>query len=249
MQCDAKAKTSGKRCRNGAVPGRKKCRFHGGKSLAGPAHPGYRHGKYDLTTQGKLGAAYRASLELGAKQLSMREEVALVDAQLVEVAGCVLGDESWVVAWEEVATAAAAIEQALAGADPKAVAKALRALRTAVGAGRRLEQAQERWLALTETRRRLVDTDGKNLERIGNVLTGLEVQGLAMQLVQQVSTLVNSLCAAMAARFDVDLPTVKKVARQPLSEFAVRVRTLTSGGPAEDGEGADDESAAAAAAA
>lgn len=245
MKCDAKSKTTGKRCKNSAAQGRKKCRFHGGKSLAGPAHPSYKHGKYDLTTKGKLADAYRASLELGAKQLSMREETALLDAQLVAVADCVLGDESWVVAWAEVAAAAAAVDKAIAGSDPAAAAKAIKSLRAAVGAGRRLEQAQQRWLALTETRRRLVDTDGKNLERIGNVLTGLEVQGLAMQLVQEVSTLVNGLCAAMAQRFDVDLPTVKKVARPALSDFAVRVRTVTSGGPA---EGVEGESAVAAAA-
>lgn len=43
--CDAKNRR-GKRCRALAIKGRTKCRFHGGKSLSGTAHPNYKHGMY-----------------------------------------------------------------------------------------------------------------------------------------------------------------------------------------------------------
>jgi hypothetical protein len=45
-QCNAKAKSTGSRCKNPAILGMTKCRMHGGKSLKGEKHPNYKHGKF-----------------------------------------------------------------------------------------------------------------------------------------------------------------------------------------------------------
>lgn len=44
-RCAAKSKQSGRRCRQIAAPGKSVCRFHGGKSLSGRAHPAYTDGE------------------------------------------------------------------------------------------------------------------------------------------------------------------------------------------------------------
>jgi len=44
-RCGSKTRC-GAPCRNLAVRGMKRCRMHGGKSLAGIAHPNYKHGWY-----------------------------------------------------------------------------------------------------------------------------------------------------------------------------------------------------------
>lgn len=62
-QCDAIAKHSKERCKQPACQGSTKCRYHGGKSLRGAAHPNFKDGSYvkkSMPTQ--LAAKYEASL-------------------------------------------------------------------------------------------------------------------------------------------------------------------------------------------
>ena len=44
QRCTAMSKQARRQCRQLAAPGSDKCRFHGGRSLRGRQHPGYRHG-------------------------------------------------------------------------------------------------------------------------------------------------------------------------------------------------------------
>ena len=44
-RCRARSKQTGEQCKQIAAPGRSVCRFHGGRSLRGRQHPGYRHGE------------------------------------------------------------------------------------------------------------------------------------------------------------------------------------------------------------
>ena len=46
VQCTARSKRSGERCRNHTVVGRKTCRMHGGKSRRGKEHWNYRNGRH-----------------------------------------------------------------------------------------------------------------------------------------------------------------------------------------------------------
>ena len=44
-RCTAMSKQARRRCRQLAATGTDKCRFHGGRSLRGRAHPAWRHGE------------------------------------------------------------------------------------------------------------------------------------------------------------------------------------------------------------
>ncbi|HAM58270.1 MAG TPA: hypothetical protein DCQ64_23805, partial [Candidatus Rokubacteria bacterium] len=76
-RCKAKAKSTGKRCAQPVVPGREVCRFHGGKSLRGLAHPNLRHGRFSKDLPTRLVQQYEAAL-LDPELIALREELALV---------------------------------------------------------------------------------------------------------------------------------------------------------------------------
>jgi len=66
-KCTGHSKRSGELCEKWALKGKTKCAIHGGKSLAGPACPSYKHGlysKYDspeAKARGHIEAAKRLS--------------------------------------------------------------------------------------------------------------------------------------------------------------------------------------------
>ena len=83
MQCGAHNKRGGI-CRNAPVTGRTRCRLHGGKSLVGTACPHYRSGRYSAYVPERLRERYEAA-EDDAELLSLRSELALTDARLMDL--------------------------------------------------------------------------------------------------------------------------------------------------------------------
>src|SRR5262245_19691930 len=80
--CGAKTRAGGP-CQRAAMPNGR-CSKHGGKSLVGPAAPGFRHGRYSKLLPVQLAARFdeaKADPEL----LGLRDEIALVDARIADV--------------------------------------------------------------------------------------------------------------------------------------------------------------------
>lgn len=59
MQCTAKSKQSGERCKKDAVYGMTVCHIHGGKSLKGAEHPQFKDGRYSKYMPVRLQAIYQ----------------------------------------------------------------------------------------------------------------------------------------------------------------------------------------------
>lgn len=97
MQCKAKSKQSGQRCKRHAVPGMEVCAIHGGKSLKGVAHPNYQgkgFSKYIPVGLIDTFNEFRADPD----KLVMDEQIAIVDtymAQLLESLGDYSSPELW----------------------------------------------------------------------------------------------------------------------------------------------------------
>lgn len=102
QQCTATAKHTGNRCGQPAVRGRKTCRYHGGKSLAGPASPRFRTGRYSKYTRGRLQENYAEALQ-DETPYAMLDELALVDARVGELIGG-LSTEASGKLWQQVKT-------------------------------------------------------------------------------------------------------------------------------------------------
>jgi hypothetical protein len=64
--------------------GKTVCRLHGGKSLAGLAHPSLRHGRYSKDLPARLVARYEDA-RTDPQLASVREEIGLVEARLHEL--------------------------------------------------------------------------------------------------------------------------------------------------------------------
>lgn len=84
-RCGAKTR-SGSPCRKPKVPGRPRCRLHGGLSLAaGPTHPRWKHGRYSVVGVPENLAAQVQRAAEDPDLLSLREEIALVQATIVDL--------------------------------------------------------------------------------------------------------------------------------------------------------------------
>jgi hypothetical protein len=84
MRCRAKAKHRQAQCRLPVVPGMTVCRFHGGRTPRGPALPQFKTGKYSKFLPARLAALYQTA-EKDPELLSLRRELALVDARINEL--------------------------------------------------------------------------------------------------------------------------------------------------------------------
>lgn len=79
--CGAKNRRGGK-CTLPPMPNGR-CRFHGGMSLVGPAHPGYKHGRRSILLKDikGLGEHYERALA-DPDLLNLTDEIALTDARI-----------------------------------------------------------------------------------------------------------------------------------------------------------------------
>jgi hypothetical protein len=93
MQCRAKSKRSQRRCRRHATPGAAVCRMHGGKTPRGSASIHFRTGRHSKFIPARLAAKYRDATK-DPELLSLRSELALLDARTAELLGRVDTGES-----------------------------------------------------------------------------------------------------------------------------------------------------------
>jgi len=84
--CGAKTRSGGK-CRKSPVPGARRCRFHGGKSLSGPANPAWKTGRYSKWAQcfGSRGKAIAEAAD-DDELLNLRRTVAVFEVAMREAA-------------------------------------------------------------------------------------------------------------------------------------------------------------------
>lgn len=92
-RCGSKLRNSPRFCKYPPLPGKTRCRLHGGHALAGPAHPNFIHGRYSTDLPTGLAARTRAGLE-DPELLSLRAELALVDARNGELLASIRDGEA-----------------------------------------------------------------------------------------------------------------------------------------------------------
>ena len=80
-RCTATSKRSGLRCKRFASVGREVCSVHGGKSLRGVSHPGFRHGRYSKALPARLSKEFRKLLA-DPNLVGLRDELALLDVRI-----------------------------------------------------------------------------------------------------------------------------------------------------------------------
>lgn len=196
MHCTARSKRTGQPCQRPAMTGKTVCYHHGGKSRAGLAAPAFKTGRYSKYLPARLLDRYEAALA-DDTLLELREEIALLDARLVDLLSRVDTGEAgglWLrarAAWEASQSADAA---------------------TALAA--RLELAQlftdgvadyEAWAAvsaLMTQRQRLVESERKRLVEMQQTITVERAMLLLTAIIESVRTHVNDPTAMAAISAD-----------------------------------------------
>jgi hypothetical protein len=163
-QCQARSKRSGKRCRKWAVRGSGFCAFHGGRSLAGIAHPNFKHGKRSKYMMPALDEKVREAAS-DPELLSLREDIALVDGLLAESLQRLDSGESAAV-WKEVLRVADDMAAAVAMQDMERVFGHATAIKTLVDRASKIRAAVQDTVNLIEQRRRLIESEAKRLEKM-----------------------------------------------------------------------------------
>lgn len=90
-----------------------RCRYHGGKSMPGIAHPLFKHGKYTKHLPGRLVASYEET-KTDPELLELNDEIALVHARAVDLIKRVDSGESGHL-WKKLSLAYAELVRAETG--------------------------------------------------------------------------------------------------------------------------------------
>lgn len=171
--CGATAKRTGEPCEQPAGwgtghVGEGRCKLHGGASLAGPASGQYKTGKYSQYLPKRLKDRYEESLT-DQRLMALREEIALTDARQAELVQKLDTGEG-PSAWETAREAVQACREALEERDPTAMYDALETLADTVETGLNNEEVWEQIRTNADHRRKLVKTEQKRLESMGQMI-------------------------------------------------------------------------------
>jgi hypothetical protein len=187
QRCGARKKQNGGTCENWAVRGRNRCRMHGGKTLVGAACPHFRSGRYSAYLPPRLRARYEQAAD-DPELLSLRSEVALVDARLTDLLSRVHTGESGQL-WAELRRAYRAFAKARLAGDDEAAA-----LATVERLIERAGQDDQAWAeigARIEQRRKLAESESKRLVTLQQMMTAEQAMVLVRNMIDIITRHVS----------------------------------------------------------
>jgi len=153
--CGAKTR-KGTPCKNPPLENGR-CRFHGGKSLGGVAHPNFKHGRYSkYLNDDDVLESYAAGLA-DPDLLSLRDNLALTDVRIGQILGGMPGPD----VWDAMQTAKNELKTARASRDWDAMASAMTELEQLIEEGATAGVSWAEFVALSEHRRRLAESERK----------------------------------------------------------------------------------------
>lgn len=171
-------------CDNLPLPGRNRCKFHGGASPRGAEHPCYTGRGYSKDLPTRLADRLKQSLE-DPELTSLHSEIALIDARLGELlSGLPTGESGQ--AWDDVIQYTRALEGAVATGDMDKIRGLVEDLADAVDSGDKEQKAWNGIIKAVGERRKLADVERKREEQHAATLTA-----------RQAMTLVGALQAAI----------------------------------------------------
>lgn len=185
MRCSAKSKQSGEQCKRHAVPGKKVCAIHGGKSLSGIASKSLKHGRHSKYLPGGLLERYQQALS-DDDLLNLKHEVALVDTRIAELLEQIEpGDLG--VRWLELKEHFETLQTATQKQDLGAGRAAFEQIGLLIHGGATDYQSWAQISNLLEQRRKLVDTERRRLVDMQQMITSEQ----ALLLVTALSGIVR----------------------------------------------------------
>lgn len=183
MQCKAKAKHTQAQCRQDVVPGMDVCHYHGGKSPIGPGLPQFKTGRYSKFLPSRMAADFNAAMG-DPELISLRKEIATVDARIIDVLKRVDTGEAGVI-WQAAQAAMTRFDREWVKKDGDGMEAALADMR------RLLTQGASDWATwrvivgeLIDAKRKLVEAEQRRLTMAHESLTADRAMMLLSQVVQ-----------------------------------------------------------------
>jgi len=185
-------------------PAGKRCRYHGGKSLSGVQAGAYRTGRYSKAMPERLLARYEAASR-DPELLNVRQDIALLDSRISDLLGRVDVPGSGQI-FKQAREAFRGFRDALERNDTETTRIHLQTLDRLLTQGAGDYAAWEEIRQNLDQRRKLVDTEMRRQEKMGQIVTA-----------EQLVAFLNSVASI-----------AKRVIRDPevLSEFTAQVLDL-----------------------
>lgn len=184
--CDAKAKSTGQRCKYPAVAGSTKCRFHGGLTPRGVASPHFKHGRRSKYLPTRLLARYEEAID-DPRLLELKDDIALLDARLGELMERLSTDQDvGPVRWRDLQKLIGQYEQAVAAGDGEQIAAIWAAIHAVVN---KAVTDYALWNSIQDTvqqRRRLVESERQRLVQMQQMVTAEQAVAAMTALVAAV---------------------------------------------------------------
>lgn len=224
-RCGAKLPGKGEYCTKPPCKGRTRCRRHGGRSLRGAEHPNYKHGRHTRLF-GSLREDYEAAIS-DPDLLSMREDVALIDAMVSDLLGRMKeggAPNDW---YHDIRKKARAFRDAFDAGNVTKMRETFAPLFDTIEDAAQDVALMNSIVSMLEKKSRLVQREHKRLIDIQSVMTGREVLGLVGEIVKVIGNNVTDRHTLDAIILDVEALGVSAVGP------AVEVGTRQSAGPDE----------------
>lgn len=171
--------------------GKRVCQTHGGKSLAGIASPTFKTGRYSKVIPTHLAAQYQAA-QSDPDLLGIKEDIALQDALLrgaLEAMSAGEAGELWAKlkeAWQQYQAAKHGRKTKNADDDGPSEGEALAMVGFLIQEGYHDYMARIELRQMIQERSKLVEAEGKRLERAHQTITATQAMTLAQALLQSV---------------------------------------------------------------
>jgi hypothetical protein len=191
-------------CRRKVSREGERCRFHGGASLKGTASPSFKTGRYSKYLPAGLAARYKDA-QKDPELLSLRDDVALLDARLAELVEKLDTGETKDL-WSALRDTYERLTTARDQGKTRDMARALLDLGDLIGAGHEQGRVWDSIVALLDQRRRLVESERKRLIEMRQMISSERAMVLVTALIDAVSRRVTD--------------------RQVLSQIAADFRTI-----------------------
>jgi ribosomal protein S15P/S13E len=191
-----------------------RCRFHGGRSLSGPAAPQFKHGRYSKYLPTRLLSKYKEAMA-DPDVLSLRSEIAVVDSRLQEVLERVYSGESGYM-WKQLGEV---VQQLLSSRnDPEAMSGHINNLIAIVRRGNSDTAAWNEARNVIDQRRRLVEAERRRMVE-------------AQQMLSTEQTLVLLTYLTSIIRESVQKHTDERAGNLILADTSSRIRELVADTP------------------
>lgn len=215
--CGAKTR-AGTPCKRAPVPGRTRCRLHGGLTPAGASHYNFKTGRYSKVLPARLRERYEEAAA-DPELLALREDIALLDSRLDDLLKRVDAGESDTL-WKQVHSAWREHKKARRRDDEDAERETFEELDELISRGIGDLAAWAEVRQALEQRRRLVESERKRLVDMQQMLTAEQ----AMVFVTAVTDAVR--------RHVTDRKTLTAIARElvQLTSVPGRGNALTGDG-------------------